>query len=216
MSPKRAKQPNGVPSKHSTQPGTSEHEPLLDLSEDEQWRIVNETGLLHKLTSESRPTVPGGGQSYGGPTFSEDYLFQAILLTIPLTTLHGFLEYVVHFQFGFLNEFTVAHVLTRQVPLAPALALFIYLTSRVKHMLVVQVAFLVLSVVCGCMLIYLSADEPAFGEMLRTPGLAVLWIYFVIQMRLGVAVVSLVATLLYYHRDWFRFGGEMKRGFSEL
>ena len=37
--------------------------------------------------------------------------------------------------------------------------------------------------------------------MLKTPGLAVLWIYLVIELDLALAAVSLLCTALYYYRD---------------
>jgi hypothetical protein len=37
--------------------------------------------------------------------------------------------------------------------------------------------------------------------MLKTPGLAVLWIYLVIELDLALAAISLLCTALYYYRD---------------
>jgi hypothetical protein len=43
--------------------------PLVDLNEDDQWKIINETGVLHKLKEQQD---------------QEPHLLVAILLTIPL------------------------------------------------------------------------------------------------------------------------------------
>ncbi|KAJ3168882.1 hypothetical protein HDU88_001209 [Geranomyces variabilis] len=204
-----------MPKKTTTKasPSVSDHAPLLDISEDEQWRIVNETGLLHKLRAD--PNAPDAAKASTTPVtpFAEDYVFQSILLTIPLTTLHGFLDYVVHLQYGFQNLFDTSHVLRRQVPLAPALFLFMWLTSRFRARLLAQVAFCIASIVCGCGLIRCSEGEPAFGEMAKAPGLAVLWVYFVVMMRLGPAVASLALCFAYYARNWARTGG-IRGGFE--
>jgi hypothetical protein len=37
--------------------------------------------------------------------------------------------------------------------------------------------------------------------MLKTPGLAVIWIYLVIELDLTLAAISLLCTALYYYRD---------------
>ncbi|KAJ3013488.1 hypothetical protein HKX48_005734 [Thoreauomyces humboldtii] len=192
-------------------PSVSKNAPLIDLDEEEQWRIVNETGLLHKLKADATAANvrPGTISSFA----DDEPVFVAIFLAIPLTMLHGLLEFMVHEQYAFTERFTASHVLRRQVPLAPAIGLLAYATGRLKGHLAAQIAFLVASAAAGCALIAFTSNEPTFGEMLNTPGLAVLWILLVIQMRLSFAVPSLLVPLAYHFRHHFE-GSNIRGGFD--
>ncbi|KAJ3294813.1 hypothetical protein HK104_003280 [Borealophlyctis nickersoniae] len=171
----------------------SSQKPLLNVSEDEQWRLINETGVLHKVAERNGDQEPP--------------LLLAILMSIPLTVLHGGLDYVVHQQYDFLDQFTVRRVLTRQLPLFPLLVAFIYFTTKYKRLWVAQGLFTIGSIAAGNYLVYLSTDDQTFGAMLKTPGLALLWIYFVIQMNLPLGCLSLLGTYAYYHKEWFEGAG---------
>jgi hypothetical protein len=123
------------------------------------------------------------------------------MLSIPLTTLHIALDYVVHMQYDFTELYTVSYFFTRTPPFLLALALLIYITSRFRKYLAMQFILAVLSCISGVMLVKLSEGNETFGNMQKTPGLAVLWIYTVIQMNLSVAVVSLLVPFGYY---WYQ------------
>ncbi|KND01891.1 uncharacterized protein SPPG_03677 [Spizellomyces punctatus DAOM BR117] len=184
----------------------SDNPPLVNLSQEEQWRIINESGVLHQIKAEDTKEQRSGSKQEEEPT-----VLVALLLTIPLTVLHGTLEYVVHLQYDFLQEFTWSRILSRQVPLAPVLALFIYITTRYKESRAAQAVFMLGSLASGCALIHLSQDDQTFGAMLKTPGLAILWIYFVIQAKLSYASISLLGCLLYYNRHWLQLNGAIKK-----
>ncbi|KAI9101387.1 hypothetical protein DFS34DRAFT_614295 [Phlyctochytrium arcticum] len=192
-------------SRKASPPKVSDHPPLNDLPEEEQWRIINETGILHKLGSSNQPLASKSkGKSIGRPAEAQEPpVLVALLLGIPLTLLHGTLDYIVHLQYDYAERFTMQHILRRQLPMLPLLCFFIYVTSRVKDWRAVQAAFMVGSVGAGCRLIWVSQVDETFGAMLQTPGLAVMWIYFVIQMKLSYAVASLVGCFLYYNRAFF-------------
>ncbi|KAJ3092854.1 hypothetical protein HK102_001679 [Quaeritorhiza haematococci] len=163
--------------------------PLIDLTEDEQWRIINETGVLHKV-------MEGQGGDGG-----QDWLFQAILLAIPMTMLHGLLEYIIHMQYDYTDLFTANHVLKRYPGILAALVAYFYLTNRFRNKWVMQALHFAVGCASGCLLIHFSKEDETFGAMLKTPGLGVLWIYSVIEMKLTPAVVSLLVPLIYYFRD---------------
>ena len=58
--------------------------------------------------------------------------------------------------------------------------------------------FLAMSVGAGCYLIYSSNEEAYFAVMKRAPPLGTLWVWSVIEMRLGFAVGSLITVGAYF------------------
>ncbi|KAJ3104942.1 hypothetical protein HDU97_008690 [Phlyctochytrium planicorne] len=221
---------------------SEEKKPLLELSEEEQLRIINETGILHRLKkdkaskpSDSKTKTRGGprkedepiddgeddddeeegedgGQEDdegdededGDPNAEPPTIATAILLTIPLVILHQILDFAVHQQYGNSDDFTLQRMFFQVPPLALALFLIICLTSGPRrNFMLTQFILAVASGACGVMIIKYSEGMETFGNMLKTPGLAALWVYAVIQMKLEVAVASLLVPLAYYFRNSF-------------
>lgn len=57
----------------------------LELTEEEQWRLVNETGILKKLPAEpSRPTQPSDEDEDEVSPFAEE-IFQTTCFAIPMS-----------------------------------------------------------------------------------------------------------------------------------
>ncbi|KAJ3220120.1 hypothetical protein HDU67_006876 [Dinochytrium kinnereticum] len=135
----------------------------------------------------------------------------AIILTIPLITLHQILDYAVHHQFSSLSDYTLSRSLTRIPPLALALFMIICLTSGPRRNLVItQLLLAIASATCGCMVVKYSEGMETFGNMLRTPGLATLWVYAVIQLRLDLAVISLGVPLCFYFREYLFLKSQLR------
>ncbi|KAJ3413722.1 hypothetical protein HDV05_007625 [Chytridiales sp. JEL 0842] len=128
----------------------------------------------------------------------DSILLQTIMLTIPLTTLHVALDYVVHMQYDFTELYNLSYFFSRTPPFMVALALLIYITSMFRKLMLMQLILAILSCASGVFLVQLSEGNETFGNMQKTPGLAVLWIYTVIQMNLSVALASLAVPLVYY------------------
>ncbi|KAJ3049636.1 hypothetical protein HK097_009386 [Rhizophlyctis rosea] len=194
--PKKRKDPSKTPSK-----------PPVEYTEEEQWRIINETGILQKVAeNDKRKPKPKSKRSREPEDEDIPPGPLAFLFALPLTVLHGGMDYIVHLQYDYGEHFTFKRVLSRQLPLFPVLVLFIYFTTKYKNLLVSQLLFTIASAAAGVGLVYFSTEDQTFGAMLKTPGLAVLWIYLVIQMRLPLACLSLLGTFLYYHKKWFEAG----------
>ncbi|KAI8930294.1 hypothetical protein BC831DRAFT_440026 [Entophlyctis helioformis] len=175
--------------------------PLVDLSEAEQWDIVEKSGVLHKV--KGAPGTHNQGPSRKDAAHDQEpHVLVAVLMSIPMALFHGMLDYIVHHQYGFLDKFTWRHVASRQLPLIPSLVLFMYVTSRVKHSKVAQLLFAVAAVAAGNTLIYYTTVDETFGAMLKAPGLAVVWVYLVIQMDILPAILSLAGSLIYFHREY--------------
>lgn len=85
------------PSKMS--PRAKHNKPLIYITEDEQWRLINQSGILQSsdLVQESRVS-PGSTVDVEGEEFSLcDEIFNAVMLIIPFSSLLLLMEmYVSH------------------------------------------------------------------------------------------------------------------------
>lgn len=55
------------------------------------------------------------------------------------------------------------------------------------------------STVVGAFLLYTLRNTPSLGQMARAPGLATIWIYFIIQLDLLPAVITLLIVAVYWY-----------------
>jgi hypothetical protein len=80
-----------------------------------------------------------------------------------------------------------------------ALAPFIYITNRHKSKRMTQALMAVGSALVGSFLMYTLRHSPSLGQMMRAPGLATVWVYFIIQLDLIPAVLTLALVASYYY-----------------
>lgn len=84
------------------------------------------------------------------------------------------LDWIVHTQFSFADDFNLRYILTRHLPLFPTLFAIIYFTNMYRKMILAQLAMFIISMMCGVLVVYYTTDKDTFGMMKRTPGLTVL------------------------------------------
>ncbi|CAO3590721.1 unnamed protein product [Absidia cylindrospora] len=87
----------------------------------------------------------------------------------------------------------------KTVKSAPALCPFIYLTNRHKASYWTQGIMTSGSLFVGAFLLYTLQHSPSLGQMLRAPGLATIWVYFIVQLDLLPAVTSLLLVAAYWY-----------------
>ena len=157
-----------------------------EFSPDMQWKIINETGILkkHKDVTMSNDTL----------------LMDSILYTIPFTFLYFSLDYIIHVQYDLESHFNLNHICQRAF-IIPCLCFLIFYTMKFQENAICQVLYSIVAWTCGCYLIYLTEEDQTFGSMLVTPGLAIIWIYLIIQTRLSLALTSLMGATLFYYRE---------------
>lgn len=79
--------------KRQTDKNPSQNTPDLQISEEEQWRLIEQSGLLKKVpTSDHEPTSSSTPQANQGDDNEEEYplaeeLFAATTLLIPMSFL---------------------------------------------------------------------------------------------------------------------------------
>ncbi|KAI8093686.1 uncharacterized protein BX664DRAFT_330322 [Halteromyces radiatus] len=125
------------------------------------------------------------------------YIWQAIFLSIPFGLLLAAFDVTVKVQFD--EPWDYYGLGLRAIKAAPALCPVIYLTNRHKAKKWTQVLMTLGSITVGAFLLYTLQHSPSLGQMLRAPGLATIWVYFIVQLDLIPAVFSLAIVAAYWH-----------------
>ncbi|KAI0303223.1 hypothetical protein BC826DRAFT_903823 [Russula brevipes] len=207
---------------------TGTNAPDLQISREEQLRLIEQTGILNKV-----PTPDGDHEPTPGSTRpradqekeeeeEEEYplaeeIFAATTLLVPMSFLLLMMYILVHFQYGQHPSWDV--ISGRMLSGVPILALFIFfsedgshlspslmlkgvLASRYKHTRWIQASFVVLSVASGTRMIYHVNHSNWQVTMQQCPPLGTIWVYTILQLDLGPAVLALCAVGV-----WVRWTG---------
>ncbi|RKP08937.1 hypothetical protein THASP1DRAFT_14922 [Thamnocephalis sphaerospora] len=164
------------------------------IPDNEKMRLIRESGILHQIPKKARQ--PSQASAANGPPLGEDYLFLAILYTIPFTTVYAIMDALIHQQYN--EEATFTEVSLRVLKVAPVLFALIYLTNKYRKQIWMRMLLPGVSAASGCYLLHLINNSPAYGIMRQCPGLATIWIYTVFIMDLLPALGSLAGVGLYY------------------
>ncbi|CAG8513039.1 3534_t:CDS:2 [Paraglomus occultum] len=165
-------------------------DPVDDIPEEEKIRLIKETGLLKNFEKVEFNQTGVEDEYYG-------WTFLAFLYTIPLCSVYCVMDIMVHRQYNQDVEFMPFFV--RVAKMSPILWVFVYFSNKYCHRPLVQFAMFLGSIFCGCYVVYLLQKAPYLGVMRRCPPLSTLWTYFVAQLRLPPAVLSLLSVLVYYY-----------------
>ncbi|CAO3641355.1 unnamed protein product [Mucor fragilis] len=192
------KQQGGI--KPSQFKGKASKEPLISkipaqpsdgIPDAEKLRLIDQTGLMKKVKQrESELMVKKQATT-------AEYIWQAIFLSIPFGFLMATFDVTVKVQYS--EPWNYAGIVTKCAKSAPALAPFIYLTNRYKSTRLAQVLMAFGSAIVGSFLMYTLRHSPSLGQMMRAPGLATVWIYFIVQLDLIPATATLTLVALYWY-----------------
>ncbi|PCH41182.1 hypothetical protein WOLCODRAFT_137238 [Wolfiporia cocos MD-104 SS10] len=159
----------------------------LELSEEEQWRIVNESGILKKMPQPPRSQDEDEGQDE--VTFAEE-IFDATLFIIPMSFLLLLMEILVHWQYG--KRPTYEALGDRMISGVPILSLFIFYSNRYKRHRTMQFIFFLLCLAAAPRLIWIINRASWRVVMKQCPPLATICVYAVLQLDLAPVVLSFV------------------------
>ncbi|KAK0206498.1 hypothetical protein DFS33DRAFT_1255526 [Desarmillaria ectypa] len=170
--------------------------PLIHLSEEEQWRLINESGVLHKVSAaEGAPSSEGIKESIEEDTPLAEEIFDAVVLIIPFTFLLVLMEILIHQQYG---RVATLEILTEKlISGVPILSVFIFYTTRYKSHRAMQLAFFVIANIVGPRMVYLLSRGSWLVNMKQCPPLATIWVYTIFQLNLGPAVVNLAIVVAF-------------------
>ncbi|OAX43888.1 hypothetical protein K503DRAFT_846906 [Rhizopogon vinicolor AM-OR11-026] len=164
-----------------------EQEPLVEISEDEQWRLIQETGVLRKISGTQKPeeTIDNGE-----PLPLAEEIFNAVVLIMPFTFFLIMMDILIHQQYAQPTTFgDIAHRLLTNVPI---LSIFVFYTTRHKSNPRMQLALFLLSLAVGPRMIWLINRGSWLVNMRQCPQFATIWLYTVVQLNINWAVLSLV------------------------
>ena len=123
-------------------------------------------------------------------------LGQALFNAVTLTILHFTLDVLVHHQYR--TEVGWNQIFLKTLTAFPFLLILIYIFHRKASAAWAQVLFFAGSVVAGCCLVKTSNQAAYYAVMKQAPPLGTLWVYSVMEMRLKVALGSLVMVAFYF------------------
>ena len=123
---------------------------------------------------------------------------EAVFYALTLTMLHFTLDVLVHHQYRQSETIEWGLIVQRTLITFPILVALVFALKSRVNALWAQLLFFVMSVAAGCYLIYSSNEEAYFAVMKRAPPLGTLWVWSVIEMRLEIAVGSLLAVCVYF------------------
>jgi hypothetical protein len=181
----------GSVGKRPSKDGETTDEDDGGIPDDEKIRLIQQTGILDRIPKPKKKKQPSGISS-----FSEDYLFLAILYTIPFCTIFAIMDTLIHRQYN--QEAPITEVVTRVLKALPVLFALIYLVNRFRQRFWIRFLLPGASAAAGCYLLYILKNSPAYGVMRQCPGLATLWIFTVFMMDLWPALGSLLGVGIYY------------------
>ncbi|KIM90705.1 hypothetical protein PILCRDRAFT_59483 [Piloderma croceum F 1598] len=156
----------------------------LEISEDEQWRLINETGILKEAIPRRNTATL---DSEDTPLAEE--IFGAVTLIIPFSFLLFLFDILIHHQYG--RQPTFGEFADRLIPSVPILSVFIFYTTRYKHTRKMQAFFFSLSLIIGPRMLWLISRGSWLVNMQQCPPLATIWVYTIVQLDLLPAVVGL-------------------------
>jgi len=186
---------NRKPQKNQEKPEA----PLVEFTEEDQWRIIRDSGVLNKLpgNAENKPEA-AVEEEHLLPPFWEEF-FAATSLIIPFSCLLLLMEILAHYQYG--RKPTMEALANRMIPGVPILCVFIFYTNRYKHLRQLQLFLLVLGIGSGARMLYVLNRSNWRDVMKFCPPLATAWVYAVMQLDIGPAILSL---LVVYGFAWYK------------
>ncbi|KAJ3360966.1 hypothetical protein GGF32_007899 [Allomyces javanicus] len=165
--------------------------PLIDRIPDrEAQRLARESGVFAQLDrAHALRSAPVGGA----------LVSQTVLYTVLLVGAYAGIEVLVYQQF--FEDHLWQHVFTRlwkETMVGPALAVLVYLTHGYVHVRGVQWGMAAGVVAIMTVMMRTIIARSALGEMLKVPGMAVVALYFIAQLRLTLVLAALAASAASY------------------
>ncbi|KAJ7638733.1 hypothetical protein FB45DRAFT_1023502 [Roridomyces roridus] len=157
----------------------------MDIPQEEQWRLINESGVLKKVDSAPpEPTPPG------------EEIFNAILVIIPCTFLLILMQILIFQQYG--QDPNLKVLLDKLITGVPILSIFVFYTTRHKQDSRMQRLLFFIGTAAGSRMLYLLKWGSYLVNMQQVPPLITLWVYIVVQLDLGLACLNLLMVGAFY------------------
>ncbi|KAL7270584.1 hypothetical protein RUND412_006705 [Rhizina undulata] len=120
---------------------------------------------------------------------------QSVFWTVPLAMLLFGFDVLVHQQYRQDIEYQMIFI--RVLKALPAIFILLYTFHPRRAWISVQLLFLTISIVAGCWVVRAVNKQGYYAVMKRTPPLGTLWVWGVVELNLGLALVSCAAVGVY-------------------
>ncbi|KZT62400.1 hypothetical protein CALCODRAFT_426312 [Calocera cornea HHB12733] len=177
------------PAKISTPPNITD-----EIPEDEQWRLVQESGILEQIPTRT-PEEPPEATSELAAQAENDDIFQCLVYLIPFSSLYALMDILVHQQYR--QEVTFYGEARKLIEAVPILAVFIFYTNRHKARRWVQGFLTLLTCASGMRLFWVVNKGTWTSVMRQAAPLSTIWIYGIVQLHLIPAMISLCVIGVY-------------------
>ncbi|KAK0204660.1 hypothetical protein DFS33DRAFT_1273732 [Desarmillaria ectypa] len=155
------------------------------LCKEDKWRLMQEYENLRT------PDGPGVDEIEEQDSPLAKEIFNAITMIVPFSFLLLMMEmwYGKHPGLDVLVERMVSNV--------PILDLLIFYTMRYKEHRRLRIGLFLISIGIGCRMVYLLSRGSLYVNIRQVPPLGTLWIYAMVQLELGPAVLNLATVAVY-------------------
>ncbi|KAF9510224.1 hypothetical protein BS47DRAFT_1384056 [Hydnum rufescens UP504] len=166
------------------------------IPEDEQWRLIQDSGILQDYDGPNARVLHRDmdrSSAVDEPPSGDlaDRIFDAVLLIIPLSFFYLLMDILVQQQYG--QHPTVSGELKHLASAIPAISFFVFFSHNIKSERRTQFIMFWVSIASGLRLIYVVNHGAMLQVTRQGPPLATIWVYVVVQLTLGPAVLSLAA-----------------------
>ncbi|KAH7922457.1 hypothetical protein BV22DRAFT_1017229 [Leucogyrophana mollusca] len=172
-----------------------------EISEDEQWRLIQESGVLQKISQSDASkgnidTEDPSADVDGRPPLADE-IFSAVILLIPFSFFLLLMDILIHQQYA--KRPSAGEFAEHLINSVPILFIFIFYSqsicclapARYKANTRMQIALFLLSLGVGPRMIWLINRGSWLVNMRQCPRFATIWLYTVVQLDLAPAVLSL-------------------------
>ncbi|KAG9125626.1 hypothetical protein FRC07_006840 [Ceratobasidium sp. 392] len=147
------------------------------ISEEEQWRLINDTGILQRAKEEQPVDALA------------DSILNTAILAIPLSFLYILLDILVQQQYA--QQPTILQELGRIIANVPIISILVHYTNKHKSKPVTQMMLFLAAILSGPRMIWLVNKGNWLAVSRQAPPLGTIWIYTIVQLNLVPAVASL-------------------------
>ncbi|KAJ4392212.1 hypothetical protein N0V93_005837 [Gnomoniopsis smithogilvyi] len=190
---------------------------LLQIAEDQNlFNLAAKQQRKNKGSVRGHANDDGGdGEDEDGLSSSADRFMDTLLYAVCLGMLHFTLDFLVQHQYAMEIEYKSIIVRAFQALLVfaalvhalhphPANTTLSPLVSQTYQYGFRQAIFFATSISAGCYLIYITNKYSYIAVLKQSPPLGCLWIWSVLEMNLGLSVLSLVGCYGFFWQNGYQ------------
>ncbi|ROV88313.1 hypothetical protein VMCG_10496 [Cytospora schulzeri] len=179
-----------------------------------QEEAKGETGLDGEINEETDEELAEDFQDDDGLSSTAERVMETLLYSVCLAMLHFTLDVLVQRQYGeTINWYNIVERATQAFMVFAALVYALHPHAAVTTVIpglprkyqpgARQTIFLAISIIAGCYLIYITSEYSYLAVLKQAPPVGALWVWSVIELNLGLAVVTLAGSGLFFWQSGY-------------